>query len=80
MNDWHTIDSCPEGRYVMTKIDDKDGCRNESARNRQGRLFFSGDMYCYYTPTHWRELTPQERKTLKVVQSQSASIEEVESK
>lgn len=46
-----------EGRVVRTKIDDKDGVRNEQSLKRQGNLWFFPDglMYVYYTPTHWAE-------------------------
>lgn len=49
-------DSLPaDGDVVRTKIDDANGCRNESLLKRQGRLWFfpDGSMYVYYTPTHW---------------------------
>lgn len=47
----------PDGKVVMTKIDDSKGCRNEQLLKRQGRLWFfkDGSMYVYYTPTHWME-------------------------
>ena len=49
-----------EGKAVLTKICDRDGCRNEQQLVRQGRLwFFPGmSMYVYYVPTHWRECPP----------------------
>ena len=62
---WNPISSSPEGRLVMTKIDDGDGCRNVQPMKRSQRLWFSGDMYVYYQPTHWRELTEVERLRLK---------------
>lgn len=45
----------PENKIVLTKIDDGKGCRNETLLYRQGNLWFlaDGDMYVYYTPTHW---------------------------
>jgi hypothetical protein len=54
--DWtRTTTPAPEGCYVMTKIDDANGCRNEQVMRRQGRLWFCRDgCYVYYTPTHWR--------------------------
>ena len=58
---WKSITSAPEGVAVMTKIDDGDGCRNERVLVRQKHLWFSGEMYMYYTPTHWRELTQVEK-------------------
>ena len=62
---WNTIASSPEDRLVMTKIDDGDGFRNVQPMKRSQRLWFSGDMYVYYQPTHWRELTEVERLRLK---------------
>jgi len=47
----------PEGEIVITKIDDENGIRNEGEKlKRSGRLWFhiTGDMYVYYTPTHWK--------------------------
>ena len=55
---WQTTDTAPEKVPVMTKIDDQNGCRNEQALTRQGRLWFYPDMsmYVYYTPTHWKPI------------------------
>lgn len=52
---WHTAPS-PEGIVLDTKIDDADGCRNEQQLVRKGNLWWTSDgqMYVYYTPTHWR--------------------------
>lgn len=46
----------PEGIIVNTKIDDNNGLRNEQKLKRVGGLWFlpDGDMYVYYTPTHWQ--------------------------
>jgi hypothetical protein len=44
----------PEGEAVLTKIDDDRGVRNEQTLIRRGHLWFTDDMYVYYTPTHWR--------------------------
>lgn len=44
----------PEGREVETKIDDADGERNVQRLRRQGSLWFAGDVYVYYRPTHWQ--------------------------
>jgi len=46
----------PSGLIVETKIDDAKGLRNEQLLKRDGRLWFhqDGEMYVYYTPTHWR--------------------------
>jgi hypothetical protein len=56
---WQTMESAPEGKPVMTKIDDGRGVRNEQIMTRKGRLWWipTADgcgMYVYYTPTHWR--------------------------
>lgn len=52
---WNTINTCPEGIEVMTKINDKDGERNIQSLVKKGNLFFFPDMsmYVYYRPTHW---------------------------
>lgn len=44
-----------DGETVRTKIDDAYGARNEQRLRRQGRLWFvpDGQMYVYYTPTHF---------------------------
>ncbi len=59
MNDWiPTAERLPdEGRGVMTKLDDDKGERNVQLMFRRGRLWFIGEMYVYYTPTHWKPLT-----------------------
>ena len=62
---WNPIQTAPEGQSVMTKIDDANGSRNEQVRVRRGRLWYAGDMYVYYAPTHWRELTQVEKLRLK---------------
>ena len=56
MSDWHTIETAPAEKVVMTKTHDKDGERNVRPLKRKGRLWFVPDesMYVYYTPTHWR--------------------------
>lgn len=63
MGDWKTSGTAPDGKTVMTKIDDAAGCRNEHALRRSGNLWFvpDGSMYVYYRPTHWRPLTFDER-------------------
>jgi Protein of unknown function (DUF551) len=45
-----------DGTLVMTKIDNEDGLRNEAELTRRGNLWFSGEMYVYYRPTHWRPI------------------------
>jgi hypothetical protein len=48
----------PDGEIVETKIDDRDGVRNEQPLKRSGNLWFvsDGGMYVYYRPTHWKSL------------------------
>lgn len=57
-------DQAPDGKVVMTKIDDQQGCRNVATLKRGGRLWWTpdGSMYVYYTPTHFRHLTAAERE------------------
>jgi hypothetical protein len=60
MSDWQPITTAPEHTLVMTKIDDGRGVRNTQPLKRHGRLWWSGMLYVYYTPTHWKPLaTPQ---------------------
>ena len=62
---WRPIGEAPEGVLVMTKIDDANGVRNEQTLSKQGNLWFSGSMYVYYHPTHYRELTQLEKLKIK---------------
>jgi len=62
---WQPIASAPVDVLVMTKIDDHQGVRNEQTMRRQGNLWFAGEMYVYYQPTHWRELTMIEKLKIK---------------
>lgn len=55
-NPWHDISLAPAEVAVETKIHDEDGERNHAVLTRRGRLWFTGDMYVYYAPTHWRHL------------------------
>lgn len=52
-----TAELPPEGIEVETKIDDWGGVRKVQTLKRQGRIWLlpHGEMYVYYTPTHWRE-------------------------
>lgn len=54
--DWKNIESAPEGVSVHTKIDDEEGCRNETVLVRKGNMWWmpGGEMYVYYRPTHWK--------------------------
>lgn len=58
---WTSLDILlpPEGVVVMTKIDNKNVCRNETTLKRCGCLWFlpDGSMYVYYTPTHWASIS-----------------------
>jgi hypothetical protein len=60
--EWRSAATAPEHAVVMTKIDDDKGVRNEQALRRDGRMWWSpdGEMYMYYTPTHYRPLTESE--------------------
>lgn len=44
------------GMVVDTKIDDQNGVRNQQKLERNGNRWWlsGGEMYAYYTPTHWR--------------------------
>ena len=77
---WSDISTCPEGRLVMTKIDDAQGCRNVQPLVRRGSLFFADSMYVYYSPTHWRELTEIEtrRSRMQAEQRVIKAFESVE--
>ncbi len=52
---WQSIDTAPEGVPVETTVIDDKGQRNTQVMTRRSRLWFAGDMYVYYAPTHWRE-------------------------
>lgn len=56
MKAWSDISTAPEGKVVMTRINDKDGIRNEQELKRKGNLWWLPDdsMYIYYTPTEWQ--------------------------
>lgn len=62
---WKPISTAPWGMLVMTKIDDARGIRNVQPMSTDGSLWFAGDMYVYYSPTHWRPLTEIERLKIK---------------
>jgi len=58
--EWQPIETAPENIHVMTKIDDGKGVRNEQVMVKRGNLWWindgePGEMYVYYSPTHWRE-------------------------
>jgi len=58
---WQRISSAPNGRPVLTKIDDARGVRNEQVLTRRGNLWWvdkngEPEMYVYYAPTHWAEV------------------------
>lgn len=52
----------PDYQIVMTKIDTEAGVRNEQLLKRQGNLWFTpdGEMYVYYSPTHWKPSTREQ--------------------
>lgn len=50
---WCPIATAPIGRPIRTKIDDANGARNDQVLTHRGNLWWAGDMYVYYTPTHW---------------------------
>ena len=60
MGDWIRIsERLPEENVVVeTKIDDGKGCRNVQKLMWKKNLWFfpNGNMYVYYTPTHWRDV------------------------
>lgn len=62
---WNPILTAPVGKSVMTKIEGADGARNEQVMVKNGNLWFVGDMYVYYQPTHWRELSQVEKLRIK---------------
>ena len=76
MTEWKPISSAPNGKVVMTKIDDKRGCRNEQAMYRDGGRWWmsDGSTYVYYTPTHFRPLSDAEaaRERLTIEQKADA--------
>lgn len=57
---WHRTEQQlpPEDVIVDTVISDIGGERNKQPLYRKGGLWFvpTGEMYVYYTPTHWSEL------------------------
>lgn len=52
-NNWKPIATAPEGVAVLTLS----AGGQEQVLTRSGRLWFAGDMYVYYTPTHWKEVS-----------------------
>ena len=57
MHDWVRVDEDlpPDGKTVLTKIDDENGERNLALLKFQHNLWWFPDMsmYVYYSPTHW---------------------------
>jgi hypothetical protein len=55
---WRACSSeqAPDGVIVETCIDGILGKRNVQKLKRRGQLWWTpdGEMYVYYTPTHWR--------------------------
>lgn len=54
---WKSIkeETPPKNKVLKTKIDDRDGVRNEQELKWDGKLWWTpdGKMYVYYEPTHW---------------------------
>lgn len=44
------------GSTVWTKIDDEKGERNVQKLRFENNLWWSGNTYVYYDPTHWATL------------------------
>lgn len=57
---WISVISQPPKDFtiVETKIDDGILVRNQQLLKKCGNLWFlpDGNMYVYYTPTHWRPI------------------------
>lgn len=57
MAEWKLVseEHPPINKILKTKIEDKDGVRNEQELKFDGKLWWfpDGSMYVYYTPTHW---------------------------
>lgn len=53
---WRPISSAPIGVDVETKIDDEKGERNHQVMSFDGKLWWAGEIYVYYVPTHWRNI------------------------
>lgn len=53
MRAWRDISSAPEGVEVWTKIDDGLGERNVQQMTWRDGLWWIGEIYVYYQPTHW---------------------------
>ncbi len=51
--DWKPIRTMPDGVTALTCIIGIDGVRMEQELRRSGNLFFGGEVYVYYSPTHW---------------------------
>ncbi len=67
---WEPIATAPENELVWTKIDDSNGYRNEQKMVRRGNLWFAGEMYVYYSPTHWGRLTEAEKMAERHIESE----------
>lgn len=49
VRDWRPVATCPEGVAVWTLS--PGGMEQQLVK--RGRLFWAGEIYVYYTPTHW---------------------------
>jgi len=60
MNNWIKVSSLepPQGKIILTRINDSEGVRNEQKLIKKGNLWWFPDMsmYVYYTPTEWKQL------------------------
>jgi len=68
-NNWISISEQmpPENQIVDTKIDDKNGIRNETQLVFYKNLWWFPDksMYVYYSPTHWKPSTKMDGKDIE---------------
>ena len=51
---WQPIETAPEGIPVWTMISDAGGVRNEQIMTYKNNLWWAGEIYVYYQPTHWK--------------------------
>lgn len=79
---WKPATDAPDGVVFMTKIDDEKGARNQTTLKRGGNLWWTpdGEMYVYYRPTHYRELTDAETRTERGRLMAKADAKEAEAK
>lgn len=60
--EWKDARYAPRGIVLETKIDDANGVRNQTTLKfgETNNLWWTpdGQMYVYYTPTHYRDVQP----------------------